>query len=228
MAVVRLIRHGQASFGLKNYDNLSDLGRRQSELLGASLVERAAAVDLVVCGAMKRHEQTAEGALAQMHVAPDRSIDARWNEFDHEQVIVRHKPAYRSKAVMVADITRKGDPRHQFQVLFDAALSRWTSGEHDDQYAEPWRAFSDRVLEGLTALAEDQSVANVLVFTSGGPISAVAASLLGLGSDGWMRLNRTCANCSETKIVAGRSGISLVTWNAHPWFDADRELLSYR
>lgn len=229
MAVIRLIRHGQASFGLKNYDNLSDLGKRQSTLLGQSLAERAPGVDLVVCGAMQRHDQTAELALAQMHVAPDRRVDAGWNEFDHEQVIVRHKPAYKSKTVMVADLARKGDPRRQFQLLFDDALERWTSGEHDDQYAEPWQAFSDRVLAGLATLADaDSDADNVLVFTSGGPISAVAASLLGLGSDGWMRLNRTCANCSETKIVAGRSGVSLVTWNAHPWFDAERELLSYR
>lgn len=229
MAVIRLIRHGQASFGLKNYDNLSDLGRRQSQLLGESLAARAAGVDLAICGAMERHAQTAQATLSAMHVAPDQRVDPRWNEFDHEQVIVRFKPAYRSKTLMVADLTRKGDPRHQFQLLFDDALARWTTGEHDEQYAEPWRAFSSRVLEGLAALAEqDESAKNILVFTSGGPISAVAASLLGLDADGWLRLNRTCANCSETKIVAGRSGVSLVTWNAHPWFDGERELLSYR
>lgn len=229
MAVIRLIRHGQASFGLKNYDQLSDLGVKQGALLGESLKDRAGEIDLVVCGAMTRHRQTAEAALGTMGLDLVPRVDPRWDEFDHEEVIVRHKPSYRSKTVMAADLARKGDPRHQFQLVFDDALARWTAGQNDTDYAEPWNEFVDRARAGLDALADEAAEAkNVLVFTSGGPISAVAAALLGLGADGWMRLNRTCANCSETKIVAGRSGTSLVTWNAHPWFDADRELLSYR
>lgn len=228
MAVIRLIRHGQASFGVKNYDQLSDLGVRQAELLGESLAGRVGDVDLVVCGAMTRHRQTAEAAMGAMGLELTPQTDPRWNEFDHEQVIVRHKPSYRSKTVMVADLARKGDPRRQFQLLFDDALARWTAGEKDDEYQEPWGGFVERVMAGMSALAEEPAAQNVLVFTSGGPVSAVAASLLGLGSEGWMRLNRTCANCSETKIVAGRSGVSMVTWNAHPWFDGDRDLLSYR
>ena len=229
MAVIRLIRHGQASFGMKNYDQLSDLGVEQSLELGRSLKDRAGDVDLVVCGAMKRHEQTAAATLEGMGLTLEPRIDARWNEFDHEEVIVRHKTAYRSKTLMAADLARKGDPRRQFQLVFDDALARWTAGADDSDYAEPWTEFVDRARAGLEALADEASGArNVLVFSSGGPISAVAAALLGLGADGWLRLNRTCANCSETKIVAGRSGTSLVTWNAHSWFDALRELLSYR
>lgn len=225
MGVIRLIRHGQASFGRKNYDELSDTGREQARVLGASLRERVGEVDLVVCGEMVRHRQTADEALAAMGISPEVTVDPRWDEFDHEQVIVRQKPIYRSRTVMVADLARKGDPRHQFQLLFDQALARWTAGAHDDEYAEPWTEFSARSNDGLASLGD---AGNVLVFTSGGPVSAAAAALMGLGADGWLKLNRTCANCSETKVVSGRSGVSLVTWNAHPWFDADRELLTYR
>jgi broad specificity phosphatase PhoE len=226
MAVIRLIRHGQASFGMKNYDQLSELGVSQSRVLGESLSARGVKPDLVVCGAMQRHRQTAETALGAMGLAPDFRTDDRWNEFDHEEVIVRQKPAYKSKTVMVADLARKGDPRHQFQLLFDEALARWTSGFHDD-YAEKWTDFVARAEAGMKVLQSD-GARNILVFTSGGVISAVAAALLGLGPDGWMRINRTCANCSETKIITGRSGTSLVTWNAHVWFDADRALVTYR
>lgn len=228
MAVIRLIRHGQASFGLKNYDQLSELGVQQSRVLGESLKDRVGEVDLVICGAMKRHAQTAEATLGAMGLELEARIDESWNEFDHEEVIVRQKPAYKSKTLMVADLARKGDPRHQFQLLFDDALARWTAGLHNDEYSEPWTDFVERARAGLASLEGEDGAKNVLVFTSGGPVSAVAAALLGLGPDGWMRLNRTCANCSETKIVSGRSGTSLVTWNAHSWFDEDRELLSYR
>jgi len=35
MAELYLIRHGQASFGAEDYDQLSSLGKTQCELLGA-------------------------------------------------------------------------------------------------------------------------------------------------------------------------------------------------
>lgn len=229
MTVIRLIRHGQATFGLKNYDQLSKLGVEQSAQLGRSLGRRVGEVDLVICGSMKRHRQTAEAAIGAMGVDLEPVVDDRWNELDHEQLIVRQKPIYRSKAVMVADLTRRGDPKNQFQKLFDKALERWTSGDFDAEYGEPWPSFLARTTGAFESLlSRDQKPANVLVFTSGGPISAVTAALLGLDAEGWMRFNRTCANCSETKFVVGRSGTSLVTWNAHNWFDADRSLLTYR
>lgn len=229
MAVVRLIRHGQASFGLKDYDKLSDVGVRQSRVLGESLKDRVGEVDLVVCGGMTRHIETAEACLGAMGLDIEPTIDTRWNEYDHQEVIVRHKPAYRSRTVMAADLARRGDPRHHFQLMFDEALSRWTGGENDADYAEPWDAFMDRAHSGLSALTDETAQAkNVLVFTSGGPTSAVAARLLGLDVAGWLKLNRVCANASETKVVGGRSGISLVTYNGHAHFDSERGLLTYR
>lgn len=229
MAVIRLIRHGQASFGSKDYDQLSDLGREQARLLGRSLRRRAGEVDLVICGEMKRHEQTAELALEAMGLDLAPQTDHRWNEFDHEDVIIQHKPSYRSRGAMIADLAIKRDPRRQFQLFFDDALESWITDEQD-RYAESWGGFVERVGSGLADLGNQALKArNILVFTSGGPVSAAAAELLGLDAEGWKRLNRTCANCSETKIVTGGSGVSLVTWNAHPWFDgASQGLLSYR
>ena len=46
MAHIHLIRHGQASFGAADYDQLSDLGHRQSVRLGEHL--RARLVDIPV------------------------------------------------------------------------------------------------------------------------------------------------------------------------------------
>ena len=34
MTSIYLVRHGQASFGKKDYDNLSEIGKKQSFLLG--------------------------------------------------------------------------------------------------------------------------------------------------------------------------------------------------
>jgi broad specificity phosphatase PhoE len=226
MGVVRLIRHGQASFGRRDYDKLSDLGKRQSTVLGEALRERAGAVDLVVCGAMVRHRETAELTLAAMELDLELTIDERWNEYDHLEVVHKYKPAYRSRTIMAADLARTGDPKHAFQVMFDKALARWTGGEHDD-YEETYEAFVERTDAGLAAVLGD-GAKNVLVFTSGGPVSAIAAGLLDLDVAGWLKLNRVAANAGETKVIGGRSGTSLVTFNNHAHFEADRSLLTYR
>lgn len=229
MTVVRLIRHGQASFGLRDYDKLSDLGVLQSQQLGKSLKRRIGEVDLVVRGNMARHRQTADAVLEAMGLEIEQQVDEHWNEYDHRELIVRHKPAYRSRAVMAADFARRSDPRHHFQLMFDDALARWTGGDYDADYAEPWQVFMDRAAAGLDAIVgQPQPPKNVLVFTSGGPTSAVSARLLGLDVGGWLKLNRVCANASETKVVSGRSGVSLVTYNGHAHFDSDRDLLTYR
>lgn len=231
MGVIYLIRHGQASWGHADYDKLSDVGEKQSTLLGEALAGRLGEVDVVVSGAMRRHRQTAEMALAAMGSDLVPEEDAGWNEFDHEQVIVRHKPFYKTRSVMVADLVRTGDPVNSFQKMFDAALERWVgAGEAAaGEYSESWPAFSERAAGALTQLAGRLgSGGTALVFTSGGPISAAGAHLLDSGAPGWLRLNRVIANCSLTKVVTGRSGLSLVTFNEHAHFEGTRGLLTYR
>ena len=55
MGVVLLVRHGQASFGAADYDNLSPTGHEQSRVLGAALAARGISADVVVAGEMKRY-----------------------------------------------------------------------------------------------------------------------------------------------------------------------------
>ena len=59
MAELFMVRHGQASFGTGNYDQLSALGERQGVWLGEYFAERGIAFDRVVTGSMQRHRQTA-------------------------------------------------------------------------------------------------------------------------------------------------------------------------
>ncbi len=66
-----------------------------------------------------------------------------------------------------------------------------------------------------------------VVVTSGGPVSWVAASLLGAGTPVWGRLNPVVVNASVTKVVVGRRGATLVSFNDHSHLEAEA-LLSYR
>lgn len=71
---VWLVRHGQASFGKSDYDNLSETGHEQAYLLGKHFAAHGVAPSLIVSGSMKRHRQTlaeiAAGAGWQLDDAP--------------------------------------------------------------------------------------------------------------------------------------------------------------
>src|SRR5271157_3143034 len=58
------IRHGQARLDHENYDQLSELGVVQSEVLGRWLATTRRLPGGVVCGTLDRHRQTANACLA--------------------------------------------------------------------------------------------------------------------------------------------------------------------
>jgi broad specificity phosphatase PhoE len=63
MAIIYLIRHGQASFGAEDYDRLSELGRRQSQVLGEYFRGAGVVFDAVYSGDLLRQRETARLAL---------------------------------------------------------------------------------------------------------------------------------------------------------------------
>jgi broad specificity phosphatase PhoE len=217
MAVIYLIRHAQASFGARDYDKLSSLGEQQARRLGETLAD--VKPKLVLSGSMRRHEQTA--TLAGF--APE--VDKGYDEFDHEQVIVAHKPAYRVRPVMLADLARTGNPQRAFQDTFTAATQRWIDG--GDGYTESFAAFCERSEAAVRRTAERLGKGGTaLVFTSGGPIAAVVSRLLSGGDGLWAKLNPVTINTAITKVVSGRGGLTVVSYNEH--VHVGTELLSYR
>lgn len=217
MPAIYLIRHAQASFGARDYDKLSAVGEQQAARLRETFADVKPA--LVVSGSMRRHQQTA--SLAGFTA----DVDPGFDEFDHQEVIVAHKPAYRRHAVMVADLARTGNPRRAFQEVFGAAAQRWIDG--GDGYTETFHAFCERseaaVRRTAARLGKGETA---LVFTSGGPIAAVVSRLLSGGDGLWTKLNPVTINTAITKVVSGRGGLTVVSYNEHVHLGAD--LLTYR
>ncbi|MBJ7348743.1 MAG: histidine phosphatase family protein [Thermoleophilaceae bacterium] len=227
MAVIYLLRHGQASFGTGEYDRLSELGKQQAELTGRALARRLDTIDLLAHGEMERQRDTATILAAKFGDTAPPQVLTGLNEFDHEEIVFRLKPAYRNKAVMMADLARTLQPRAAFQKIFEQALTRWISGEYDE-YTEPYAAFSDRSFAAFETAAEGLT-GNAVLSSSSGAISAITARLLGLGPDGWQELNRVMVNGGLTKVVIGKRGYSLVTINEHAHLEAaGSEFLTYR
>ncbi len=233
MSVLLLVRHGQASFGKRNYDALSDVGHEQARILGAALAARGVRPTRIVTGGMRRHAETAEGILAGLDSAdlggPELVVDDGWDEFNFDHVIQVHKPLYRSKALMFADFARTpaAERRARFQALFEEATSRWSGGDADDEYEESFPAFAQRVDTALERTVADAE-GTVLVVSSGGPVGLVASRLLAGDGSLWASLNRVAVNTGVTKLVTGRSGVTLSTYNDHSHLEHDRGLITYR
>ena len=218
MGSVYLLRHGQASFGAADYDVLSPAGQRQATALGEELRRRAVPVRAVWSGTLRRQLATASAALAAAGVDLEVRQDARWNEYDHIGLVPEGQ-----------SVDPAGSAR-QFQTLLDAALRTWLSSGSEIAGTGTWETFSGGAFAALSDVFDGlPSGGSALVFTSAGVIAAVCARLLGVAPEGYLALNRTMANASITKVVRGRSGVTLLSFNEHAHFEGDRrELLSYR
>jgi broad specificity phosphatase PhoE len=222
VTAVYLLRHGQASFGGADYDVLSPVGKQQAVVLGEELRRRSVAVHAVWSGTLRRQLATAEAALAAAGIDLPVREDVRWNEYDHLGLVPSGQPA--------PDRADLATAARDFQRQLDDALEAWLSGTHEAGSSGTWERFSGGIHAALdevfSALPKGTAA---LVFTSGGVISAVCAALLSAPAAGYLGINRTMVNAGITKLVSGRSGVSLVSVNEHGHFEgARRELLTYR
>jgi broad specificity phosphatase PhoE len=217
MTAVYLLRHGQASFGAADYDTLSPVGKQQAVVLGEELRRREVDVHAVWSGTLRRQLGTAAVCLEAAGLTLPVTEDARWNEYDHIGLVPAGQPA--------------PEQSRDFQRMLDEAIESWITGGHAAGSTGTWLEFAgatkgalERVLAGLP------KGRSALVFTSAGVISAICAALLSAPQPAtFIALNRTMPNGAITKLVSGRSGVSLVSVNEHGHFEGPhRGLLTYR
>lgn len=233
MTTLYLIRHGQASFGQENYDQLSDLGKAQAQQLGAELAKRLPAFDLVCLGSMIRHRQTAALCLAAMGHKFDlqnAQLDAAWNEYDHQNILAQQNPQLQTAAATDNYIRQQPNPAEAFESLFHAAIKRWISGKHQTGYTELWVDYKARINAAFDDVCRgNEQAKNIAIFTSGGPISVISQALLRVPETNLMHMNWTLVNCGVTKIVATKSRRFVASLNEHVHFEGEQQsLITYR
>lgn len=221
MGVLYLVRHGQASFGTDDYDRLSDLGKQQARITGAHLASQGITPTRIIHGGLLRQRQTAEGILAGLGTttahSPATQQDTGWDEYDAWGI---------TGALSDTDPRASHDSR-VFQDELERGCARWASGDHDADYAETHTAFTTRVDQAFAdARAATGSGETTLVVSSAGSIGWTVARLMGGDFDQWMAFTRVTINTGITKIVTGRSGISLVSFNEHTHLAPD--IVTYR
>jgi broad specificity phosphatase PhoE len=234
-----LVRHAQASFLSQNYDKLSDLGERQSRLLGEYWVRHRVMFDRVCTGPAIRHRQTARIAgEAYRRVGlefPEPVILKEFDEFQGEAVLARSLPqllAHNRKINELHDaMQNSGDEiekRANFQRLFEAVISMWVHGEIAPESVESWQEFCARVNRGLTTfLANSWKGEMAVIFTSSGPLSAAVERALHLSAQDTLQIAWMSRNCSFSEFLFSSDRFTLSTFNSFPHLDDDL-LLTYR
>jgi broad specificity phosphatase PhoE len=224
MPTLLLARHGQASFGGPDYDVLSPLGIRQAEALAGALAGRAVRVDRVVSGSLARQRDTAAPVAAAMGCPVE--VDPRWDEYATDAILAR----YSGSGVRASRPPGSDPPQvssREFQDILEGALRAWVAGRDGGSGIETWTSFAGRVRAALADVAGGlRSGDTALVSTSGGVLGAACVALLGVPDEAFVTFNRVTVNAGLTKVVHGRGGTTLVTFNEHSHLEP--ALVTYR
>ncbi len=152
MATIYLIRHGQASFGSANYDQLSELGQLQATRTGQYLARAGITLDAAYSGDLSRQRETCERACKELGGNIVHHIDPRFNEIRNDEqvkhltpVVAEHNPALKQLLA-----TGLSNSKH-YQKLIEAVFNYWVSNDCSAHGIQSWDEYS-----GLaqTALAE--------------------------------------------------------------------------
>ena len=219
MALITLIRHGQASFGAANYDQLSATGYVQGKQLGELFAQQQQQFDQVWMGAMARHRQTAQSCLEATSLGLNPTVHAGLNEFDHEEVLMKLDTAlYPNQQALMQAIAATDNPKKTLGKLFADAMQRWQSGEYDGDYTETWQQFQTRSINALHEIVTHSADQHSVVFSSGGVISVIVQHLMGLSDAATFQLNWALVNCGITQIRSDGANHSILSINEHNHF----------
>jgi broad specificity phosphatase PhoE len=209
MGTLYLVRHGQASFGTDNYDQLSDLGHKQSVRLGEYFARKGIHFDSLIAGTLRRHKQTLEGILQGMnHEGEHLSWDGL-NEYDADAVVASVHPHKLEKP------TSPEMYRAHFRLLRDG-LAQWMAGVTSPRGMPTYDNFVAGVTGALDHVRANHYGQRVLMVTSGGPIATAVGQVLGTSPETTIELNLRIRNSSVTEFAFTPKRHMLVCYNAIP------------
>jgi len=216
------VRHGQASFGADDYDQLSELGHQQSVRLGQYFEQQGLRFDAVITGTLKRHRQTLAVILEGMQQTANPLAWPGLNEYDSEAVIA---------AIHPHPLQKPDTPqayRHHFRLLRDG-LAQWMAGVVSPRGMPTYDDFVTGVTSALDHVRAHHAGRNVLIVSSGGPISTAVGRVLQTPPETTIELNLRIRNTSVTQLAFTPKRHMLVSYNgiAHLEDAAYRDWVTY-
>ncbi|MDR6386964.1 histidine phosphatase family protein [Paraburkholderia caribensis] len=207
MAELYLVRHGQASLGADDYDQLSDVGEQQGIWLGEYFAQRDMAFDRVMTGTLRRHAQTVDAIRRGLGVPRiDCEIHPGLDEYDFHALF---RALGDEHSALAERATRS--PRDFFKALREV-LQLWTEGALDGRAPETWAAFQQRVADARATIQQG-SGQRVLVVSSGGVIAALTQQALQAPAATAIALNMQIRNSSVSHYFFNRDSLHLSSFN---------------
>ncbi|MET0518144.1 MAG: histidine phosphatase family protein [Burkholderiaceae bacterium] len=224
MGTLSLVRHGQASFGAADYDQLSPLGIQQCRKLGEYWRARGVRFEAVLTGTLRRHRQSfaaiAEG-LGGEAGTPQALVWPGLDEYDSEALIHAIHPQPLEKPLNAEMV------RQHFRLLREG-LRAWMHGETAPRGMPGYAEFSAGVAGALDHVRR-HCEGQVLIVSSGGPISTAVGQVLETPPETTIELNLRIRNSSVTEFAFTPKRHMLLTYNGLPHLDAPelQPLVSY-
>jgi len=221
-----MVRHGQASFGKANYDELSERGHLQAYHLGLWLADQQHRFSHIRIGGMHRHKQTLDG-IAKAYkerglLFPQYDVDDGLNEFDHGSVFSAYMQQHADHPIVKAAAT--GETRAT-GAMVHAALLAWVDDKLGD-LPETWHDFGVRARLAAERLHDVESD-ETLVVSSGGLISRIAQAALDIPDQRAVDLNISLRNSALSEFHARDRQWRLGMWNALPHLHDAKDMWTY-
>jgi broad specificity phosphatase PhoE len=217
MGTLHLLRHGQASFGTADYDQLSELGTRQCRQLGTYWRARGVRFDAVLCGTLNRHRQSLAALVDGLGHDPGDGPEALpWpglNEYDSEALV---------RALRPGPLDKPDTPeryRAHFRLLREG-LAAWMQARSEPTGMPSYADFVAGVVGALGPVRGGRPGQRVLIVSSGGPISTAVGHVLAAPPETTIELNLRMRNSAVTEFAFTPKRHMLVTYNTLPHLDA--------
>ena len=214
MSEIYFVRHGQASFGSSNYDQLSELGHEQARLLGEYFRERDMLFDHIITGDMVRHRETAEGICAGMGLAEQSFAGyPELNEFDFHSVLRAYTAQFPEHALPEKPVALDFFRRLKQGILL------WSAGELEGELPETWADFEQRLAAFREGAQQRHAGQRLLVVSSGGAIAMLVRQLLQAPESTMVDLNLQTRNTAVTHCRFNNRSMRLSSFNNIPHLD---------
>jgi broad specificity phosphatase PhoE len=211
MTEIYFVRHGQASFGAEDYDKLSIIGHKQSELLGLYLKKTRLKFDKVICGKMKRHKETLAGINKNLKLN-NIIFDGRLNELNYQNL----EKAYHTRYNSIPPTSST-----EFRDFHQNLITAWASKKLEG-LVESYLDFNKRVNSAV-----DDHVKNaqrLLVISSGGPKSMLVTRALNLNYAGTADILNFTLNSSYSVFSKSNNAFTLLQYNCVPHLDIKEKI----
>ncbi len=209
MGRVILVRHGQASLGSADYDQLTARGIEQAHRLGDHWQRAGQGFTTVYRGTLRRQRETLDAITRRLPGLPAAQERTELNEYDGNALL---------RAVRPGPVVPPRDAdqiKAHFRLLREALL-QWMDGAIEPEGMPSYPVFRDGVWAVMTEARDAAVRGDVLVVSSGGPISVVAATVLGAPAQTVVGLNMRLANSAIVELATTARGFEVEAFNAQP------------